>query len=302
MQPLRNYFKEPRYIGISLLKKFYYFFSDKTYLRVMFYLEMKKHLNLRNPQTFNEKLQWLKLYNRNPLYTKMVDKYLVKDYVSNLIGDKYIIPNLGVWEDAKDIDFNSLPNEFVLKATHLGGSTGVIICRDKFKLDILDVQVKLNKALKRNNYLKTREWPYKNVVPKILAETFLNDGNAVLNDFKVMCFNGVAKLIELHQNRFSANHTQDFYDRDWNKTNITQGSYSLNNDEVFPKPICLSEMLELSEKISKGIPHCRVDWYVVEDRLYFGEITFFDGSGFTPFDNYEDDYLLGSWIDLNVVS
>ena len=254
-------------------------------------------MDWNNPQTYNEKLQWLKLYNRKPEYSILVDKVRVKEWVESIIGKEYIIPNLGVWESVEDIEFQKLPNRFVLKCNHNSG-LGMYICNDKKKMNIDEVKKDLKRGLAENYVLQNREWPYKNVPRKILAEEYLEDPvSSSLNDYKVMCFGGKVKLIEVHMGRNTDHHTQDFYDENWEKTSITQGQYGATSDIVLEKPSLFTKMKELSEKLSAGIPHVRVDWYIVNNRLYFGEMTFFDGSGFVPFDRFEDDLLLGSWID-----
>lgn len=264
---------------------------DDEYLKRKWRHAMGKELDLDNPKTFNEKLQWLKLYDRRPEYTIMVDKYLVKDYIANKIGQGYIIPTLGVWERFEDIDFKELPKQFVLKTTHDSG--GVIICKDKFKFNITKARRIINKSLKRNYYFEGREWPYKNVHPRIIAEQYLEDSNTgELPDYKVLCFNGEPKFIEVHKGRFTGIHTQDFYDEKWVKTDISQAGMPMS-DLIMPKPIFLEEMLDLSKKISKGIIHVRVDWYYVYKKLYFGEITFYDGSGYDKFNGNYDEKLGG---------
>ena len=269
--------------------------NDEEYLKKLFKCHMKRELNLDNPQTFNEKLQWLKLYDRKPEYTTMVDKYAVKKYVADIIGEEYIIPTLGVWNHFDEIDFDKLPNQFVLKCTHDSG--GIVICKDKNKLALKSAKKKIEKCLKRNYYWSSREWPYKDVKPRIIAEKFLSDeGKEELADYKVLCFNGEPKLIEVHKGRFYGNHTADNYDEFWNKTDIEQ--YDLpKSDEILPKPKFLEEMLHLSRLLSKDLIHVRVDWYFTNNRLYFGELTFFDGSGYNLFCG-DADGLLGSWIKL----
>jgi hypothetical protein len=266
----------------------------------LFRLKMKKKLNLKDPQTFNEKLQWLKLYDRNPSYIKMVDKIAVKDYIAKVIGPEVVIPTLGIWEHYDNIDFDSLPNQFVLKTNHSGGNTGVVICKDKGNFDYENAKRKLELSLKKRIYPVLKEWPYKNVQPRIFAEKYLEDESGELRDYKVLCFNGKAKLIECHSNRFAANHTQDFYDITWNKTSITQTvTYSECSSEIIKKPVCLERMIRYSELLVQNIVHCRVDWYIVNDVLYFGEMTFYDGSGLCGFDKDSDDLMLGSWINLD---
>ena len=266
---------------------------DDEYLIKLFHAKTGRNLNLSEPKTYNEKLQWLKLFDRRDIYTTMADKYLVKEYVSSQIGSSYVIPLFGVWDNVDMIDFQSLPNQFVLKCTH--DSHGLVICKDKSKLDITYTKAKLQKCLSRNYYYMHREWPYKNIKPRIIVEKYMEEESGELRDYKVLCFNGIPKLIELHQGRFSGTHYQDFYDTDWNKTSINQLGEQSYPDTV-PRPTCLDEMLEKSIKLSKGIPHVRVDWYIIGDRLYFGEFTFYDASGFDLFQNDADDLMIGSWI------
>lgn len=285
---------------LRIIFRFRKFISDTIYLKLCFRLRMGKNLNLKNPQSFNEKLQWLKLYDRNPRYTQLVDKYQVKEYITSLIGKDYIVPTIGIWEKLDDVDWEHLPNQFVIKTTHGGGGNGVVICKDKNVFDINAAKLKIQNSLNSNIFWNHREWPYKNVKPRIIAEQLLVPQDGDLKDYKVLCFGGIPKLIELHSLRFTDVHTQDFYDTEWNKTDITQGGYSLSSQEVFEKPECLSKMLEFSKAIAKGIAHVRVDWYNCNGKLYFGEITFYDGSGYEAFDKFEDDLMLGSWIDLNM--
>lgn len=268
---------------------------DENFLKMYYLVMMRRELNLKNPQTFNEKLQWLKLYDRKPEYTTMVDKYAVKKYVADIIGEEYIIPTLGVWDHFDEIDFDKLPNQFVLKCTHDSG--GLVICKDKDKLDLKAARQKIEKSLKQNYYWSGREWPYKNVKRRIIAEKYMSDERKEeLSDYKVLCFNGEPKIIEVHKGRFNGQHTQDCYDEFWNKTDIEQ--YDLpKSDEIMPKPVFLEEMLHLSKLLSKNLIHVRVDWYFTNNRLYFGELTFYDGSGYNQFCGNADE-LLGSWIKL----
>jgi hypothetical protein len=289
------------YLFITTLGKYNVlnWMPDSCFLRISYRGNTGEKLNLKNPQTFNEKLQWLKLYDRNPLYTKLADKYEVREFVSKSIGDEYLVPLLGVYNSVDEIDFNILPERFVLKCTHDQGS--VIICRDKEQFDIQKAKRFLNKRLAKNPFWATREWPYKNITPRIICERYLEQGDKkTLDDFKVLCFNGEAKLIEYHINRFNDNHTQDFYDLSWNKTKISQKGSPLSTVNT-PKPILLEKMLRLSEILANKIPHVRVDWYIAGGILFFGEMTFFDASGFCPFDNPADDLLLGTWIDISKV-
>lgn len=288
--------KNPRkMIRILGDKKVLNWIPDRSYLKLVYRGETGKKLNINNPQTFNEKLQWLKLYNRKHEYSIYVDKYEVRKHITKTIGEKYLIPLIGVYKSEDEIPWSKLPNQFVLKCTHGSGSN--IICLDKNKLDIGEAKKKLRKWMKKSWYWFGREWPYKNVKPRIVCEEFISDINNTPDDYKVLCFNGKAKLIEVHIDRYGA-HKQDFYDIQWNKTKISQGD--TNSNFVYDKPVQLEEMIHLSEQLATNMEHVRIDWFVVKNTLYFGEITFFDGSGFTTFDNEEDDYLLGSWIKLPI--
>lgn len=272
------------------------FLDDKIYLKLKNIILLNKKLNSDEPQTFNEKLQWLKLYDRKPEYTNMVDKYEVKKYIASVIGEEYIIPTLGVWDNFDDIDFDKLPNKFVLKCTHDSG--GLIVCKDKSKLDKKESSKKISKSLKRNYYYSSREWPYKNVKPRIIAEKFIEDKKSKdLKDYKFMCFNGKVKCSFVCSNRNSDNGLNvDFFDLDWNKMPFER--HYPNSTIAIPKPENYDLMIELSEKLAKNIPFVRVDFYEVNGKVYFGELTFFPGAGFEEFTPESWDYTLGSWIEL----
>lgn len=269
---------------------------DEEYLRRLYKARLGRELNLENPKGFNEKLQWLKIHDRKPQYTMMVDKYEAKQYVAKIIGKEHIIPTLGVWNKFDDINFDELPNQFVLKCTHDSG--GLVICNDKKGFDKNAAKKKINQCLKRNFYWYGREWPYKNVPKRIIAEQYLSNDEKSdeLSDYKVLCFNGEPKLIEIHKGRFSGHHTQDFYDVNWNKTEFEQPEDPLS-EEIMEKPVFADKMLELSRTLAENIPHVRIDWYYTGGKLLFGEITFFDSSGFCPFIDNQDE-ILGSWITL----
>lgn len=292
---IRSVFSLRKWIEYYLYKTQGKHLSDETYLKLKFYALIGKKLDLKNPKTFNEKLQWLKLYDRKPEYTMMVDKYLVRDYIKEKLGEEYLIPLLGVWDDPDEIDFDKLPEQFVLKCNHNSG-LGMYICKDKSQMDIEKVKTELRKGLAQDYYLSGREWPYKNVRPRIIAEMCMTDESKIeLKDYKVMCFNGKAKLIQVHKGRF-VDHTQDFYDTNWNLLDIKQGLK--RSDSVMPRPRLLDDMLKMSELLANGISQVRVDWYIVSDKLYFGEITFFDASGFDEFDPEGWNLILGDWISL----
>ena len=270
-------FTKPRLIGIVLLDKISFLIPDKPYVELMYWLNMGKKLNLKNPVTFNEKLQWLKLYNHNPEYTVMVDKVKAKEYVAKLIGEEHIIPTLGVWDDPDDIDFDALPNQFVLKCNHNSG-TGMCICRDKSKLDIEKVKAKLRKGLKENYFVRWREWPYKNVPRKILAEKFMVDESGTeLTDYKWFCFNGEPYMMYVsHDNAEHA--TTDFFDMNYNRLPLRMKDPNSDNPPTKPKEF--EEMREYAKVLSRHIPFLRVDFYVISHKVYFGELTFFHNAGF----------------------
>jgi len=270
---------------------------DKLYLQIYYRLIFGKKLNLKNPQTFNEKLQWLKLYNRRAEYTTMVDKYEVKKYVAERIGEEYIIPTLGVWDRFDDIDFDSLPDQFVLKCTHDSG--GLVICRDKAQLDMATTKAKLEWSLNRNYYLHGREWPYEEVKPRILAEAYMEDNQTrELRDYKFFCFDGEVKALFIASDRqIEGEETKfDFFDAEYNHLPFINGHPNAKTPPE--KPQCFEEMKELAAKLSKGIPHLRVDFYEVDGKIYFGELTFSHWSGMMPFEPEQWDYTFGSWITL----
>ena len=260
---------------------------------------MGKKLDLENPQTFNEKLNWLKLYNHNPLYTTLVDKYAVKLWVSQQIGEKYIIPTIGVWERFDDIDFDALPKSFVLKTTHGGGNVGVVVCSDKESLDKEATRNKLDRSMKISGYEKHREWPYKNVKRKIIAEELLVDPNNVsLIDYKVHVFNGIPKFILVCKGRENkSTMTDDFFDSNWNLMKCNRPGHQ-NSENPIPKPEKLLEMLELAKKLANNIPFVRVDFYIVNNQIYFGEMTFFPAGGVKPFIPESWDSVFGGWLQL----
>ncbi len=275
---------------------FYNNLSDDEYLKKLFRAKMGTALDLDNPQTFNEKLQWLKLYDRKPIYTTMVDKYGVKKYVADKIGEEYIIPTIGVWERFDDIDFDALPEQFVLKCTHDSG--GLVICRDKSKLDLNAVKKKINRSLKRNYYSWGREWPYKDVKPRIIAEKYMVDKSGCeLNDYKFFCFGGVCKCFKVDFDRFVEHHA-NYYDIKGNLLDFGEADYPPKKDRIIELPSNMQQMIELAEKLSREIPFLRVDFYNINEKIYFGELTFFPASGMGAFTSEECDKKLGGWIDI----
>ena len=271
--------------------------DDKEFIEKMFKATMDYPLNLENPKSFNEKLQWLKLYDRNPLYTKLVDKYKVREYISEKIGEDYLIPLLGVWDDPEEIDFDSLPNKFVLKCNHNSG-LGMCICTDKSKIDIKKVKNELKSGLAQNYYLNGREWPYKNISRKIICEKYMTDETGKnLRDYKFYCFDGKPKIVGIYQDRNSDKETTgDFFDMNFEWVNLRFGMPNALNKPQ--KPQKFQEMIKIAEILSEGMPEVRVDLYISNNKIYFGELTFFDGGGFDKIEPLEWDYKLGSWIKL----
>lgn len=293
---LKRIFCQKNYVKTMVLKKLCWLFSDRKYLELMFPLRTGYELNLDNPQSYNEKLQWLKLYDRKPEYSIMVDKFEAKKYVGSIIGEEHIIPTLSVYERVENIDFDVLPDKFVLKCTHDSG--GIVICKDKANLDIKSAKKILSDGLKRNYYYLNREWPYKNVTPRIIAEQYMEDETGELRDYKFFCFGGEVKAMFIASDRFDKYEETkfDFFDADFNHLPFTNGHP--NTTKQIEKPKGFDEMKILAGKLSKGIPQVRIDFYDIKGKIYFGEITFFHWSGMKPFEPNEWDYTFGSWIKL----
>ncbi len=280
----------------TIIKKILRILPDKIYLKIKYYIIFKKKLNLLNPETYNEKIQWLKLYDRKKIYTTMVDKYEVKNYVANIIGEEYIIPTIGVFNKFDEINFDSLPNQFVIKCTH--DSCGLIIVKNKKELDIKKARKKINKCLKNNYFFGGREWPYKNVKPRIIIEPYLEEKKyGELRDYKFFTFSGKVKFMFIASNRQGNGDTYfDFYDEKFNHLDIINGHS--NNPTPPEKPLNFNKMIELAEKLSKNIKHVRIDFYEVDGKIYFGEMTFYHWSGFVPFSPEKWDKIIGSYIKI----
>ena len=291
-------FNNRKVLAMILLQKIILPIPDKLYLKLMFRLKMGYPLNLENPQTFNEKLQWLKLYNRRPEYTQMVDKYAVKAYISSLIGSEYVIPTLGVWDKFEDINFDILPDQFVLKTTNGGGNGGVVVCKDKSSIDKNIVKRKLNKSLKSCIYKNLKEWPYKNVKPRIIAEKYIEDQSGDLVDYKFTCTDGVVHNVMLCIERNTGSTKFYFFDRDWHLLRLNIRGKNAPEDFTLPKPEGMDKMFDLAAKLSKGLPYARIDLYNVNGKIYFGEITFFPQSGFDSNLLPETDKYFGQLIKL----
>ena len=295
---IKKFIKNPyKIFNVLATKQCFHWLKDETYVKLAYRASIGKKLSLNNPQTFNEKLQWLKLYDRKSEYTMMADKYLVRKYIAEKLGEEYLIPLLGAWDSPEEIDFDALPNQFVLKCNHNSG-LGMCICKDKSKLDIEKVKHELEKGLAQDYYLTGREWIYKDIPRKIICEQFMEDETtAELRDYKFMCFDGIVKCSFVCSERFNDEGLHvTFFDRNW-KVMPFERRYP-HKEEGVVKPVHYEKMVELAETLSKNLPFVRVDFYEVNGKIYFGELTFFPGSGFEEFTPETWDYTLGSWIDL----
>ena len=297
LKRIRKALSKPSRILIYFLDKSYInkFISDKAFLKMKYRLVMGEKLNLKNPKTYNEKLQWLKLYNHEDHMTMMADKYEVRKYIADTIGEEYLIPMIGVWDSVDDIDFNSLPDQFAMKCNHTSGN-GVVICKDKSKLDIEKTKKEMKKAMKMDYFSQNREWPYKNIKRRIIAEKYMVDESGTqLKDYKFFCFGGEVKAMFVATDR-GVDTRFDFFDNDFNHLDMLNGHENAVNP--ISKPRGFEEMKALAEKLSVGMPHARVDFYDINGKVYFGEITFYHWGGFVPFEPKEWDYTFGSWITL----
>lgn len=300
LNKIKKGIKNPRLILSTMMANGFIIFKilpDRYFSILEYWAYNGEILNLHNPKSFNEKIQWLKLNDRKEYYSKLVDKYLSKQIIGKVIGDEYIIPTIGVWDKVEDIKFEKLPEKFVLKCTHDSG--GVIVCKDKGKIIDKNIRKKLKKYFRRKYYYIHREWPYKNIKPRIIAEVLLeNSDNSELKDYKIMCFNGKAKLILVCDDRASSEGVKmDFYDENWTKLQIKRPNHPNIKNEC-TKPVNLEKMIEIAEKLSKNFKFIRVDFYEVNNKLYFGEITFYPTAGLEKFSPETWDYVLGEWIVL----
>lgn len=302
MNHFLKYIKNPLNIIDVLIRIFPSFIPDKMYLTIIYKCRMGKWINWKNPKSFTEKIQWLKLYNRSAQYTQMVDKIGVKEYVAKIIGPEYIIPTICVWDKVDDIKFDTLPNQFVLKTTHGGGSGGVVICRDKSSFDKVAALKKLKKSLATDIYRNLREWPYKNVPKRIIAEKLMASVNEQasndLTDYKFYCFNGEPKFCQVIRDRNSL-ETIDFYDMQWQHQDfVGLNPYAQNGEESVEEPDKLDIMWDICRKLSQNIPFVRVDLYLIDSSIYFGELTFFPSSGIGKFSPNEWNIKLGQLLTL----
>lgn len=271
--------------------------DDATYLKIRYRVLTGRTLNLDEPRTFNDKLNWLKIHDRNPVYHQMVDKYEVKQYVADKIGAEYIIPTLGVWDRFEDIDFNALPSQFVLKCTHDSG--GLVICKEKMTFDKEKAKTKIDSSIQRDFFYTNREWPYKDVTPRIIAEKYMQEiGCSELRDYKFYCFNGIPQFLYVSEGM--ANHATakiSFVNMDWTLAAFARSDY-LSYERLPPKPEHFEQMVSIAGQLSKGIPFLRVDLYEIGGRIYFGELTFTPCGGMMPFDPPEADMKVGDLLSL----
>ncbi len=282
-------------IAIVVLHKIEPFLSEALFIKIKFFLRVGYWPNLKNPRSFNEKLQWLKFHDIHPEYGKMVDKISAKEYVASIVGEEYLIPTLGTYNTIEEIDWNKLPSQFVIKSTSDSG--GVVICKDRNTFDINAAITKLMDSTERDYYRFNKEYPYKYVTHRYIAEEYITDESGYeLKDYKFFCFNGVPRYVQLDFDR-QTNHRRNIYDTSWNLIDL-QILFPRGNDRFFPKPPNFDLMLEVAAKLSYGIPHVRVDLYNVNGKVYFGEMTFFHGSGMEFFIPVEWDFKFGDYIKL----
>lgn len=289
--------KHPEWVfGVILRRCFAKYMNDETFIKWEYFSGMRKFPNLKNPQTYNEKLQWLKLNDIHPEYAEIVDKHLAKEYVKRVLGnDEIIIPTLGVYDSFDEIDFSKLPNQFVLKTTHDSG--GVVVCPDKGKFNKEEARAKLERSLKNNYYFEHREYPYKYVKPRIIAEQFMVDESGTeLKDYKFFVFNGKCKMLFVATDRSIGDVKFDFFDEKFNHLPFVQG-HPWAEKEI-KKPVGFERMVQLAEELGNPFPHVRVDLYDINGKIYFGELTFFHFSGNVPFEPVEWDYKIGEWLNL----
>lgn len=297
---IKKYLLSPELIISSFIKhcawSFRSLLSDRLYLILLYRGIVGTWPNFKHPCTFTEKLNWMKLYHHKPIYTVMADKVKAKEWISELIGEQYIIPTLGVWENVDDIDFDKLPNQFVIKCNHNSG-LGMYICKNKNQMDIEKVKAELNKGLKQDYYACNLEWPYKNIPRRIIAEKFMknSDGSEILTDYKFFCFNGEPKFMYCSRDLEETPRT-DFFDMDYNLLDMRMKDP--NSNHPAPKPECFEDMKKLASILSKGIPHLRVDFYYINGQIYVGELTFYHNAGLFKFHPSSWDKTIGNWINI----
>lgn len=300
MRPIGHFLTHPKDILLGIMTHTASLWPDSTYLRIVYFLHMGKRLDLKNPTSYTEKINWLKINDIHPEYSGLTDKYEVKHFVNRRLGtDIHTIRTLGVWNSFEDIDFESLPDSFVLKTTNGGGNTAVVICKDKKSLDIEDARTKLRLSDSSDSYKWSREYTYLNIRPRIIAEEYIEAPDNELSDYKIFCFDGTPKFLFVGTERQKKGEDVkfDFYDTDFNHLALKNGH---ENAKVAPtRPDNFNKMLEIASQLSQGMKHVRVDLYNVNGHIYFGELTFFHFAGLVPFEPEEWDYKFGEYLNLN---
>lgn len=296
---LKSLFDLKVWMNSFLQSRISHVLTDEQFIKLAYWARNGKKINIKSPKTFNEKLQWLKLYNRKKEYTMMVDKYAVRTYIANKIGEQYLIPLIGVWNSPNEIDFDVLPNRFVLKCNHNSG-LGMCICKDKSKLNITKVKKELIKGMAQDYYRNGREWPYKNVPRRIIAEKYMSDNENTdsFTDYKFFCFNGYVDCVMVCLDRQTGDTKFYFFDKEWRLKRLNKRGQEAPSDFTIPKPDCMDKMFEIAAVLSKNIPFVRVDLYQSCGKIYFGELTFFPDSGFDSNLLEETDIYFGSLIKI----
>lgn len=298
MKKIIEYLKNPYKIALFLSNHHCLnWVSDENYAKLIYRAKFGRKLDLNNPETFNEKIQWLKLYDRNPKYSDFVDKYESKNIVKDLVGEEFVVPLLGVYNSFDEIDFDALPDQFVIKTTHDSG--GYVIVRDKSKLNIAEARKKIESSQKTNYYKYSREWPYNNIKPRIIVEEYIVGKNGEeMKDFKLFCFNGEFEFGFIISGRSQKILKMKYFDKDFNFIPVKQGGDKYILDESIPKPKSFDKMVELTKTLTKGFPFVRMDFIEVDDRLYVGEFTLYHWGGAMPFEPDEWDHKFGEFIKL----
>lgn len=304
MLPIKKYIRRPSLIFTGLRNRIFRMYrfiepimSDEAFLKFIYPQYIGSKLDLDKPKTFNEKLQWLKLNERNPEHIMMVDKFAVKRFIADTIGEQYVIPTFGLYQSFKDIEFANLPDNFVLKTTHGGGGNGVVICRDKEKFDKIRARKIISQNLKEDISVYYKEWPYKGVPRLIMAEKYISDKNDELKDYKFFCFNGIPKFLKVYFGRFSEHHA-NYYDLDWNLLPFGEVVCPPDFTHKEKQPNNFAKMVDIAQQLSVGLNFVRVDLYNVDGKIYFGELTFFPASGFGRFTPREWDVKIGKMLSL----
>ena len=293
---IHSLFHNPQHIVYALLHRMPWLIPDDAkYLSTLYKLELGIKPDLDHPNKFSEKIQWLKLHDHNPLYTTLVDKLAVKEFVRERLGDEYVIPVIAEWDTPEQIEWTKLPNQFVIKTNHDGGGRGIVICKDKSKFSVAKAQKELNNSFNQSTYDRTREWPYKNVQKRVFAEAFVSDSNGELRDYKFFCFNGRPKYIQVDIDRFKC-HRRSFFTDKWESAPFTT---LYEQPEKMPeKPTQLEEMLGVATKLAKDYAFARIDLYIHENKVYFGEITLHPEGGCGIYIPDEYDFIMGDMLKL----